>query len=89
MNGGGGGVMNNLMGGGQQQQQQKQNNGMSAPSADGSSEQKRAWFGHVFDRYVESYKQQGNDEATARNMAQRSLDQYKQQCLAQGIQVEC
>ena len=49
--------------------------GMNAPSADGSADQKREWFAHVYQRYVESYRQQGNDEPTAKNMAQRSLEQ--------------
>ncbi|CAD7969605.1 unnamed protein product [Amoebophrya sp. A25] len=61
---------------------------MSAPSADGSAEQKRQWFAHVYAQYVESYKQQGHDDQSARNMAQKSLEQYKAQCIQQGIRVD-
>lgn len=61
---------------------------MQAPSADGSADQKRQWFAHVYQQYVESYKAQGQDDNSARNMAQRSLEQYKQQCVAQGIRLD-
>ncbi|CAD7946707.1 unnamed protein product [Amoebophrya sp. A120] len=69
-------------------QRQAASSPMSAPSADGSVEQKRQWFAHVYQQYVESYRQQGHDEGSARNMAQKSLEQYKQQCKQQGISVD-
>ena len=61
---------------------------MVAPSADGSRDQKKAWFKQVLNQYLASYKQQGHDDATANRMAQKSLEDYKTQCLEQGIDVE-
>lgn len=61
---------------------------MAAPSADGSRDQKQAWFQHVYFQYFESYRSQGHTEQSSKSMAIKSLDQYKLQCVQQGIKID-
>lgn len=60
----------------------------AAPSADGSAAEKQQWFDQVYQQYVTSYLEQGHDQEIAHSMAKRSLEQYKQQCIEQGIKLE-
>lgn len=61
---------------------------MAAPSADASREQKQAWLSFVRSQFYDSYRAQGHGEQSSELMANKSMDQYKMQCVQQGIKLD-